>query len=124
MTSEDPRHVLGRHGEQLASEFFERRHYQILARNWRCPYGELDLVVFRLEDGDLRAIEVKTRQGNPKGFRPYDVVTEEKLDRIGEALARFLEQRPDLPQEAHVDVLAITFTPGSVPVFQWLQDFE
>ncbi len=124
MTSADPRHELGRRGEDLAADFFERRGYAVAARNWRCPYGELDLVVFRASDGDLRAIEVKTRQGNPKEFRPYEVVTSEKLDRIGEALARFLEEHPELPQEAHFDVLAITFIPGSVPVFQWVQDFE
>ena len=124
MTSTDPRHVLGRRGEDLAVDFFDRRGYLTLARNWRCAYGELDLVVFRSSDSDLRVIEVKTRQGSPKEFRPYEAVTSEKLDRIGEALARFLEEHPDLPQEAHVDVLAVTFIPGSVPVFQWVQDFE
>ena len=124
MTVPDPRHELGRRGEALAGEFFDRRGYITVARNWRCPYGELDLVVHHPRFGDLRVIEVKTRQGNPKGFRPYDAVTAEKLDRIGEALARFLDEHPDLPQEAHFDVLAITINPVGVPVYQWVQDFE
>ena len=42
--SEDPRHTLGRLGEELAAEHLERLGYRIVARNYRTRFGELDLV--------------------------------------------------------------------------------
>jgi hypothetical protein len=42
----DPRHALGRLGEQLAAAHLERLGFMILARNARTRYGEIDLVAF------------------------------------------------------------------------------
>ena len=56
----DVRHVRGRRGEELAAAHFERLGFQVLARNHRTRYGELDLVAY---DGDsLVFAEVKTRR--------------------------------------------------------------
>jgi putative endonuclease len=56
----DPRHALGRLGEQLAAAHLERLGFAILARNARTRYGEIDLVAF---DGHTLVIaEVKTRR--------------------------------------------------------------
>ena len=49
--SDDPRHSLGRRGEELAAEHLERLGYRVVARNYRTRFGELDLV----GDGRLRA---------------------------------------------------------------------
>jgi hypothetical protein len=42
----DPRHALGRLGEQLAATHLERLGFMILARNARTRYGEIDLIAF------------------------------------------------------------------------------
>ena len=42
----DPRHALGRLGEQLAATHLERLGFAILARNARTRYGEIDLIAF------------------------------------------------------------------------------
>ncbi len=56
----DPRHALGRLGEQLAASHLERLGFAILARNARTRYGEIDLIAF---DGHtLVIVEVKTRR--------------------------------------------------------------
>jgi putative endonuclease len=56
----DVRHVRGRAGEELAAAHFERLGYEVLARNYRTRYGELDLVAY---DGEsLVFAEVKTRR--------------------------------------------------------------
>ena len=59
MSGRDSR-LLGRWGEDLAAEYLRRKGYRILAANWRCRLGELDLVA---EDGTyLCFVEVKLRK--------------------------------------------------------------
>jgi len=58
-TGSDPRRALGERGERLATAHLQRAGYEVLARNWRCRHGELDIVA-----ADRRALvfcEVKTR---------------------------------------------------------------
>lgn len=61
---EDPRHVLGRLGEQLAAAHLERLGFAIVERNARTRYGEIDLIAF---DGHtLVFAEVKTRRSRKR----------------------------------------------------------
>ena len=56
----DPRHALGRRGEELAVAHLQRLGYAPLGRNERTRYGEIDLIAF---DGrTLVFAEVKTRR--------------------------------------------------------------
>jgi putative endonuclease len=55
----DPRHALGRRGEELAAEYLRRGGYSVLERNARTRYGEIDLVVRNRRA--LVFVEVKTR---------------------------------------------------------------
>jgi len=56
---------LGRKGEDLATDFFQKQGYRILTRNFHCRYGELDLVVEK--DKQIIFVEVKTRANNACG---------------------------------------------------------
>jgi len=59
------RKKLGATGERLAVEALQARGIKILARNWRCPLGEIDIIA---REGDVIAIiEVKTRRGRGAG---------------------------------------------------------
>ena len=49
----------GRFGENLAARWYLARGYRLLARNWRCPFGELDIVAAK--DGLVVFCEVKAR---------------------------------------------------------------
>ena len=55
-----PNQVRGRWGEDLAADWYVAHRYQVVARNWRCPIGELDLVVRRRRL--LVVVEVKARR--------------------------------------------------------------
>jgi putative endonuclease len=64
----DPRHVLGRRGEELAAEHFRRLGFAPLGRNERTRCGEIDLIAF---DGTtLVFAEVKTRRVDPRPHPP------------------------------------------------------
>jgi len=64
----DRRHIAGQQGEDLAAQHFERLGFDVLARNHRTRYGELDLVVY---DGrTLVFVEVKTRRSD--GREPWE----------------------------------------------------
>jgi putative endonuclease len=81
------RQQLGARGEQLAAEWYVAHGYEVLARNWRCREGELDLVVRR--PGELVFCEVKTRASDRFGV-PAAAVTLTKQRRVRLLAVRFL----------------------------------
>ena len=96
----DPRPRLGRLGEQLAAEHLVRRGFQIVERNYRTRWGELDIVAF---DGRVLAFcEVKTRRASPLGSRPFDAVHALKRSQVRKMAGRWLIDRTDRP---HADTL-------------------
>jgi putative endonuclease len=83
----DPRHALGERGEAAAAAWLASCGWTILARRWRCPYGELDLVALD-PDNVLVAVEVKLRRGARAGD-PLESVDRRRLARLRAALGRF-----------------------------------
>lgn len=79
---------LGRRGEELAAGHLQRRGWVVLARNWRCSEGELDIVA---TDGADTVVfcEVKTRSGTGFGT-PVEAVTRGKRRRIRRLAAIWL----------------------------------
>lgn len=77
-------------GERLAADFMENSGYRILATNFRCPLGEIDIVA---EKGPLVAVvEVKTRQDEYCG-RPAQAVNIRKQRKIIDTAMWFLRNR-------------------------------
>lgn len=64
MSGQDSR-LLGRWGEQLAAAFYRRQGGEILQANWRCRFGEIDLIV--REGNFLCFVEVKLRKTRAYG---------------------------------------------------------
>lgn len=114
---------VGRRGEDAAADFFRAKGYHMIARNWKCRGGELDLVIQKGEE--VRVIEVKARRGPHRGpLGPQETVTDHKLHKMGIAMGLFFAAHPHLPQEAHVDVLTVLLFADAPPVCEWLKDFE
>jgi putative endonuclease len=97
--------ALGASGEDLAAAWYEARGFEVLARNWRCREGELDLIV---RDGRLYVFcEVKTRTSDLFGT-PAEAVTRAKQQRLRRLAARWLEDdAPALAREIRFDVAAV-----------------
>jgi putative endonuclease len=86
------RQRLGARGEQLAAAWYGARGYRVVARNWRCAEGELDLVL--LGRGDLVFCEVKTRSSDRFGV-PAEAVTPAKQRRLRVLATRFLAEHAE-----------------------------
>ncbi|MEX2289708.1 MAG: YraN family protein [Mycobacteriales bacterium] len=98
--------ALGRWGEDLAAELLTTAGMQVLDRNWRCEFGELDLVG-REPDGTVVFVEVKTRAGTGFG-QPAEAVGRVKAGRLRTLACRWLlENRPPGTSELRFDVVGI-----------------
>jgi putative endonuclease len=85
------RQRLGARGEDRAADWYRAAGYDLVARNWRCPEGELDLVVAR--PGELVFCEVKTRTSDRFGGAG-EAVTAAKQRRLRVLASRFLAEHP------------------------------
>jgi len=96
--------ALGRSGEEQVAGWYTARGYDVLARNWRCRDGELDLVV-----ACRRVIvfcEVKTRTSDRFGT-PAESVRRDKQARIRRLAARWIEEAPARPRAIRFDVASV-----------------
>jgi len=99
----------GAWGEDLASNWLQQHSYRVVARNWRCPRGELDIIC---ELGDeLVFVEVKARRGNLVGA-PEEAVTPAKQRRLIRAAQYFLLQRSQEHRSYRIDVIAVEVAPS------------
>ncbi|WP_445169645.1 YraN family protein [Mycolicibacterium sp. Dal123E01] len=99
------RNQLGALGEQLAVEHLLAQGLQILARNWRCRYGELD-VIATAPDRTVVFVEVKTRTGDGFGGWEY-AVTPAKVRRIRRLAGLWLAGQDERWAAIRIDVIGI-----------------
>ncbi|GAA1999638.1 YraN family protein [Nocardiopsis rhodophaea] len=98
------RRDLGQRGEELAAAFLERQGMRVLARNWRCPEGEIDIVA--RYGATLVIAEVKTRTSLRFGS-PLEAVDRRKRDRL-RSLARLWSARNGgAAARIRIDVVAV-----------------
>jgi putative endonuclease len=95
---------LGAAGETAAAAWYEARGYEVVARNWRCRDGELDLVL--RQGRKIVFCEVKARTSDAFGL-PAEAVTFQKRARIRRLAARWIDEAPVHPREIRFDVAAI-----------------
>jgi putative endonuclease len=95
----------GRRGEDLAAAWYARRGFDLVARNWRCASGEVDLIVRR--DGLLVVCEVKARRTDAFG-PPAAAVGRVKQQRLRRLAAEWLATSGIRGVEIRFDVVAVT----------------
>jgi putative endonuclease len=101
--------TIGKWGEGIAAQFLQEKGYEILQRNVRSSYGELDIVARC--GGTIVFVEVKTRTSSSFGL-PEISVSPRKIRHLIESAQAFMQLYPG-PEEAwRVDVIAIEGRPG------------
>jgi len=102
----------GHAGEVRATKYLEAKGLRILARNWRCTMGELDIVAKQGEN--IVFVEVKSA-GKESDFRPEDRVNREKQKRIKRLAKAYLKaQRLDAP--VRYDIVTVIWHEGETKV--------
>lgn len=83
--------LAGAWGEQQAAAFLQRKHYKILACNYRCRFGEIDLIA--ANRNYLVFVEVKTRKSADFAMA-REFVHHRKQERLRSTAMMYLEQNP------------------------------
>ncbi len=98
------RQTIGRLGEDYAARQLTARGYVVLARNWRCAEGEIDLVA---ADGEtLIFVEVRTRRGDRFGT-PEESITPRKRAHLIAAAETYLDEHGETDRDWRIDLAAI-----------------
>ena len=103
-----PKRRFGDAGEKIAEKYLREKRYEIIDRNYRKPYGEIDLIAKK--DRMLVFIEVKTRDmKHVHNFLPEQSVNRSKTRKIKKVCQVYLLEKHYSPdQEWQIDIIAIS----------------
>jgi len=104
------RQRLGAEGERRAEALLRAERYTIVARNYRCPLGEIDLVA--LDHGTVVFVEVKTRTSAGHGS-PLEAVDRRKQRQLQRAAQYYLATHRLVGRDARFDVVGVCWDAGA-----------
>ena len=114
MANRTARAEVGRLGEDIACKYLESKGYRVIDRNYRRPWGEIDIIAEK--GGTVRFVEVKTAKGfgqdisRENNYRPEELANATKLRKVARTAALYMESKGD-DREYQIDVVGITLDP-------------
>jgi putative endonuclease len=111
---------LGATGEALAVDHLTKLGLRIVNRNWRCRYGELDVIACDETTRTLVFVEVKTRTGDGYGGLAH-AVTERKVRRLRRLAGLWLAGQDECWAAIRIDVIGVRIGCSRVPVIMHLK---
>jgi putative endonuclease len=118
---------LGQRGEDLAAKRIRRGGLKILARNYRCPAGEADIIALQKPaapadgEGTIVFVEVKTRAGE-QAVLAESAVDARKRRQIANVARYYLSHHADGQFSARFDVVAVIIPPQGKPQVRHIAD--
>jgi putative endonuclease len=99
-------------GERLAVEFLQRKGFTVVERNYRRPWGEIDIIAEK--DGEVRFVEVKavsrdTSNGVTReisGYSPEEMAHGTKLSKVARTAELYMDSKGDT-RDFQVDVVTV-----------------
>jgi putative endonuclease len=111
---------VGRAAERLARELLESRGLHAIAENYRCPWGEIDLIM--RDDAFVVFVEVRYRRGSAWGS-PLETVDARKQARIVRSALHFLSRHPALAHNAQrFDVISVAPGKDGGAALDWIKN--
>ncbi len=104
--------ALGQRAESLAASYLESLGYSVLARNWRRPEAELDLVVGK--EGLCVFVEVRSRTGVERGHA-LETVDRRKRTQVRRAARLYIDEERPTAAVFRFDVVGVTFAHDDSP---------
>jgi len=95
---------IGAEGEKLAAEFLKRNNYDVIAANYRCRHGEIDIIA--RQGKTLIFVEVKTRSSLRFGMG-MEAVNYAKQQKIRKVAMNFISEKKVLFSGLRFDVIDI-----------------
>ena len=111
------RQKIGAWGEGVAAEYLEEHGYEVIDRNIRTPYGEIDILAEK--DGFISFVEVKTRTTSSYG-PPEISVTPRKQEHMIAAAEHYAQQNEI--DHWQIDVIAVEGKPGKQPIITYFEN--
>jgi putative endonuclease len=109
----------GQRGEQLALNHLKQRGYSIVTVNWRCKYGELDIVARTNET--LVFVEVRTRHA-ASSEPAFESITPRKQKKLITLAHAYLAEHDSGNSAWRIDVIAIGIPRSGVPIIEHTED--
>jgi len=103
------RRQIGKTGEMLAGDYLENHGYTILERNYRCRFGEIDIIA--RDEAGIAFVEVKRRTSHRFGD-PKWAITPQKQKKISMTALWYLKSKSQQQVKARFDVLTIQSEKG------------
>ncbi len=103
--------AVGTGGEQMAADHLVCQGYRILHRNWRCRFGEIDLIVM---DGDGTTVFVEVKKARCGSFgTPESWVNSRKQQRIYRLAQAYIYQNRLQRLRSRFDVVTVAYENGA-----------
>ncbi len=109
------RQQTGQLGEQLACELLKQKKYRILERNFRCKFGEIDIIA-QIEEY-LVFCEVKTRSGQDH-IHPTASITAKKIKKLHQLGLLYIQQKHYYQFQPRFDVISVQLTRDGTPIVE------
>ncbi len=115
-----PRARLGARGERIASTYLEAKRYRIVGTNYRCPWGEVDIIA--QHDQCMVFVEVRTRRSIEYGT-PEESLTRRKQDKLVATAETYLQDLTTAPDSWQIDMVAIRLSSaGTNPQIEHIEN--
>jgi len=111
----------GNKGEKIAEDFLRNKGYKIIQRNYRCAFGEIDIIAEYIDT--IIFVEVRTKSTDNFGS-PQDSITSSKIDKISKTAIMYIQEKNLIDQACQFDVIAITYKTGKPNISHIENAFE
>jgi putative endonuclease len=102
----DNRRAVGTLAEEVAVQYLEEKGYRIIAQNWYCTTGELDIIAEDLSQ--LVIVEVRSKREGSKYGTALEAITPSKIKQVRKTASYYLYKTGNSEGSIRFDVIAIT----------------